>query len=296
MEKDINESQKIALFEWKEVRKTIYNNEWWFSIIDIVDLLDVSWREARKYWSDLKNKLVDEWYIEVSEKIGQLKLKAPDGKMRLTDCANTETMLRIIQSIPSPKAEPFKRWLAKVGYERIQEIENPELAMMRMTEIYEKKWYPKEWVDVRIRGISVRKDLTDEWDERWWELAYGILTNEVYKAYSGMTNEEWKKFKWMEKWNLRDGMTPTELILTMLAEQATKDITKSRRAEWLPELKKASKDGGWVAFKARKELKAQTWADPISKQNYLKEIKEEKKEIWKNTQPNLPLKNGRKLK
>lgn len=293
MAKDIK-SQKIALFEWKEVRKTIYKNEWFFSVVDVVWILSES-SDARKYWNKLAERLRNEW-SELVTICHQLKLESLDGKKYATDCANTEGILRIIQSIPSPKAEPFKRWLAQVGYERIQEIENPELAMMRMTEIYEKKWYPKEWVDVRIRGISVRKDLTDEWDERWWELAYGILTNEVYKAYSGMTNEQWKKFKWMEKWNLRDWMTPTELILTMLAEQATKDITKSRRAEWLPELKKASKDGGWVAFKARKELKAQTWTDPISKKNYLKEIKEEKNEIWKKTPPNLPLKNGRKLK
>ncbi|MCK9272053.1 Bro-N domain-containing protein [Candidatus Gracilibacteria bacterium] len=293
MAKDIK-SQKIALFEGKEVRKTIYKNEWFFSVVDVVGILSES-SDARKYWNKLAERLRNEG-SELVTICHQLKLESLDGKKYATDCANTEGILRIIQSIPSPKAEPFKRWLAQVGYERIQEIENPELAMMRMTEIYEKKGYPKEWVDVRIRGISVRKDLTDEWDERGGELAYGILTNEVYKAYSGMTNEQWKKFKGMEKGNLRDGMTPTELILTMLAEQATKDITKSRRAEGLPELKKASKDGGGVAFKARKELKAQTGTDPISKKNYLKEIKEEKNEIGKKTPPNLPLKNGRKLK
>jgi hypothetical protein len=265
------DNNKIALFEWKEVRKLIHNNEWRFSIIDIIDLLNVSWREARKYWSDLKNKLTDEWFFEVSEKIGQLKLLATDWKMRLTDCANTETCLRIIQSIPSPKAEPFKRWLAQVWYERIQEIEDPELSMKRMMETYEKKWYPKEWIDIRLRGIPVRKWLTNEWDERWWDKAYWILTNEVYKAYSGMTNEEWKDFKWLEKWNLRDAMTPTELILTMLAEQATTDITKARNADWLPELKKASKDWGGVAMKARLELKEQSGKDPISWENYLGE-------------------------
>lgn len=271
------ENNKIALFEWKEVRKTFVNNEWWFSIIDIIDLLNISWREARKYWSDLKNKLIEEGFFEVSEKIGQLKLLASDWKMRLTDCANTQTCLRIIQSIPSPKAEPFKRWLSRVWYERIQEIEDPELSMKRMIETYEKKWYPKEWIDIRLRGIPVRKWLTNEWDERWWEKAYGILTNEVYKAYSGMTNEEWKNFKWLQKWNLRDAMTPTELILTMLAEQATTDITKARNAEWLPELEKASKDWGWVAMKARMELKEQSWNDPISWDNYLGSVKAVKK-------------------
>lgn len=271
------ENNKIALFEWKEVRKTIHNNEWWFSVIDIIDLLNVSWREARKYWSDLKNKFTEEWFFEVSEKIGQLKLLASDWKMRLTDCADTETCLRIIQSIPSPKAEPFKKWLSKVWYERIQEIEDPELSMKRMMETYEKKWYPKEWIDIRLRGIPVRKWLTNEWDERWWDKSYGILTNEVYKAYSGMTNEEWKDFKWLEKWNLRDAMTPTELILTMLAEQATTDITKARDIDWIQELKKASKDWWWVAMKARLELKEQSWKDPITWENYLGEIKKVKK-------------------
>jgi len=146
-----------------------------------------------------------------------------------------------------------------------------------MIETYEKKWYPKEWIDVRTRWIQVRKWLTDEWDERWWEKWYWILTNEVYKAYSWMTNLEWKKFKNMEKWNLRDRMTPTELILTMLAEQATTDITKARDSKWIPELKKASKDWGWVALKARQELIEQTWEDPINWKNYLKEVVENKK-------------------
>ena len=217
------------------------------------------------------------WYIEVSENIGQLKLLASDNKRRLTDCANTETCLRIIQSIPSLKAEPFKQWLAKVWYERIKEIEDSELSMNRMIETYRQKWYPQEWIDIRVRWIPVRKWLTNELDQRWWEKWYWILTNEIYKAYSWMTNSQWKDFKKIDKWNLRDGMTPTELILTMLAEQATTDITSSRDSEWLWELKKASKDWGWVAFKAREELIEQTWKDPITDKNYLKNIKESKK-------------------
>jgi DNA-damage-inducible protein D len=275
--KEILQMNKIALFEWKEVRKVMYGGEWWFSIIDIIGILTDSDR-PRKYWSDLKVKLTEEGIgIELSEKIGQLKLPSSDGKKYATDCATTETLLRIIQSIPSPKAEPFKLWLAQVGYERIQEIEDPELAMKRMYETYEKKGYPKEWIDLRIRWVPVRKWLTNEWDERWGEKAYGILTNEVYKAYSGMTNKEWQEYKRMGKWNLRDGMTPTELILTMLAEQATGDITKARDAEGLLELKKASKDGGGVAFKARQELIEQTGNDPITKENFLKGVKEKKK-------------------
>lgn len=280
MSQDMKPSQKIAFFEWKEIRKTIHNDEWRFSIVDIIDILNVSWREARKYRSDLKNKLIEEWYTEVSEEIGQLKLSAFDGKMRLTDCGNTETCLRIVQSIPSRRAEPLKRWLAKIGYERMQEIENPELAMQRMIDTYEKKWYPQEWIDIRARGIPVRKWLTKEWDDRWWDKSYWILTNEIYKAYSGMTNEEWKDLKWIDRWNLRDGMTPTELILTMLAEQATTDITKLRDAKELEELTKVNKDWGGVAMKARQELIEQSrWVDPISDKNYLEDLKKDKLDL-----------------
>ena len=176
-------TNQIAIFRGKQIRKTIHNNEWWFSVIDVIENLTGSDR-ARKYWSDLKNKLINEGYIEVSEKIGQLKMQAEDGKMRETDCANTETMLRIIQSIPSPKVEPLKRWLARVGYERVQEIENPELAMDRMKALYEKKGYPKEWIDKRSRGIAVRHSLTDEWKNRGVKnnLEYAILTNEIMES------------------------------------------------------------------------------------------------------------------
>ena len=159
------ETSRLAVFEGKQIRKAFHKGEWWFSIIDVVETL-VGGERPRKYWNDLKKKLITEGYIEVSEKIGQLKMAAPDGKQRLTDCANTETLFRIIQSIPSPKVEPLKRWLAKVGKERLDEIENPELAMGRMQDLYEKKGYPKEWIDKRLRGIAVRQDLTDEWKER----------------------------------------------------------------------------------------------------------------------------------
>ena len=270
-------NNKIALFEWKEIRKTIYNDEWWFSVVDVVSILSESLaKDHSTYWRTLKRRLKKEG-SEVVTNCHKLKLESSDGKKYATDCANTEWILRIIQSIPSPKAEPFKQWLAKVWYERIKEIEDPEISMNRMMETYEKKWYPKEWIDVRTRWIQVRKWLTDEWDERWWDKWYWILTNEVYKAYSWMTNAEWKKFKNMEKWNLRDWMTPTELILTMLAEQATTDITKVRDSKWIPELKKAGKDWGWVALKARQELIEQTWDDPINWKNYLKDVVENKK-------------------
>ncbi len=268
------ENNKIALFEWKEVRKTFVNNEWFFVILDVIEVLTESINPTQ-YIKDMRRR--DD---ELSKGWGQIATPLPIQTtwwIQKLNCANTEGILRIIQSIPSPKAEPFKKWLAQVWYERIQEIEDPELSMKRMMETYEKKWYPKEWIDIRLRGIPVRKWLTNEWDERWWDKAYWILTNEVYKAYSGMTNEEWKNFKWLEKWNIRDAMTPTELILTMLAEQATTDITKARNADWLPELKKASKDWGWVAMKARLELKEQSGKDPISWENYLGWVKDVKK-------------------
>src|SRR4030066_1281908 len=178
-----SEDNKLAVFQGKHIRKAFHEDEWWFSIIDVTEVL-VGGDRPRKYWNDLKNKLISEGYIEVSEKIGQLKMPAPDGKMRLTDCANTETMFRIIQSIPSPKVEPLKRWLARGGKERLDEIDNPELAMERMKELYAKKGYPKEWIDKRRRGIAVRQDLTDEWKIRGAKenLEYAILTNEIMEG------------------------------------------------------------------------------------------------------------------
>jgi len=216
----------IALFGDKQVRRIWYNNKWYFSVIDVVSVLD------------------------------------------------TEGILRLIQSIPSPKAEPFKRWLAKVGYERIQEIQDPELAMQRMITTYKKKGYPEEWIDIRVRGIQVRHELTDTWKEHgalWKD--YAILTDEIYKAFADMINKEYKEYKWIDKWNLRDGMEPMELILTMLAEQSTKEITQARNSQWLEELKQDSKDWWSVAKKARQELIEKTWKDPISSKNYIEEIK-----------------------
>lgn len=262
----------IALFEQKEIRKTTHHDEWWFSIIDVISVLDVTGREPRKYWSDLKQKLISEGYTEVSDTIGQLKMMAEDGKMRLTDCANTETLLRIIQSIPSPKAEPFKRWLAQVGYERIQEIEDPELAMKRMTETYEAKWYSKEWIDKRMRGIAVRKDLTDEWDTRWVEeRQYGILTAQISRATFGMTPSEYREYKWLTKKsdNLRDHMTDLETIFTMLGEASTTEIMKKKDSTWWNEIQQASKEWWAVAWNARKALEAQTGQKVISKENHL---------------------------
>ena len=190
------QSQTIALFEWKQIRKIWKEGKWYFSVIDVIAILTES-SNPRDYWFKMKIRVKDESQTELSTICRQFKLVSQDGKMRETDCSDTQWVLRIIQSIPSPKAEPFKQWLAQLWQERIDEIQDPELAMKRMHEIYEKKWYPKDWIDIRTRGIPVRKWLTDEWDMRGWEKAYGILTNEIYKSYSGMDNSGWKKLKWV---------------------------------------------------------------------------------------------------
>lgn len=194
-----------------------------------------------------------------------------DGKLRKTDCANTETSLRIIQSIPSPKAEPFKRWLAKVWYERIQEIENPELAQQRMKEIYEKKWYPQDWIDKRLRWIAVRQTLTTEWKERWikeWK-DYSILTVEISKATFGMTPNEYKEYKWLNRENLRDHMTDLELIFTMLGEVSTTEIVQNKNSQGFQECEIASKKWWKIAWDARKNLENESGKNVISDDNYL---------------------------
>ena len=263
------EDNKLAVFQGKHIRKLFHEGEWWFSIIDIIEVL-VGGGRPRKYWNDLKNKLISEGYIEVSEKIGQLKMHAPDGKMRLTDCANTETMFRIIQSIPSPRVEPLKRWLARVGKERIDEIENPELSMDRMKELYEKKGYPKEWIDKRTRGIAVRQDLTDEWKNRGVRSnqEFAILTNEIMQGAFDLKVDEYKQIKGLERENLRDHMTDIELILTMLAEATTTKITKDRDSKGFTPLKKDAQDGGAVAGRTRKDIERQSGAPVVSSKNY----------------------------
>jgi prophage antirepressor-like protein len=234
-----SETSKLAVFEGKHIRKTIHEGEWWFAVIDVVELLTES-SIPKRYWSDLKKKIVSEGFTETHEKIVRLKMLAPDGKQRLTDCANTETMFRIIQSIPSPKAEPFKRWLARVGHERIREIENPELAQERMKQLYEQKGYPKEWIDKRLRGIAIRQDLTDEWQNRGAKnsLEYAILTNEIMQGAFDLKVDEYKAVKGLERENLRDHMTDIELILTMLAEATTTKLHRDRDSQGFEPLKK----------------------------------------------------------
>ena len=261
---------KISLFRGTQIRKTIYKNEWWFSIVDVVGALTASDR-PRKYWSDLKKKLKGEGYIEVSEKIGQLKLLAPDGKLRETDCASTETLFRIIQSIPSPKAEPFKRWLARVGYERIKEIEDPELATKRTRMLYKLKGYPNDWIEKRMRGIAIREELTDEWQKRGarQERDYEILTAEISKATFGVTPSEYKKLKRLKRENLRDHMDDLELIFTMLGERATTEIHRTEDSQGISKLKGDSKAGGKIAGGARKQLEKRLGRSIVSKKNYL---------------------------
>jgi len=266
------ETTKIALFKGRKIRKVFYNDEWWFSVIDVVAVLTDS-VDAGAYWRKLKQRLLEE-SDEVVTFCHGLKLPAPDGKMRETDCADTEGIFRIIQSIPSPKAEPFKRWLARVGKERIDEIENPELAQGRMKEIYEKKGYPADWIGKRLRGIAIRQNLTDEWKKRGIETEnnYAILTAEISKATFGMTPGEYWKFKNIpkrSKANLRDNMTDLELIFTMLGERVTTEISEKEKPAGMPANKKVAKRGGGVAGKARQETEKELGRSVISEDNYL---------------------------
>ena len=265
----MDSNKALVVFQGKQVRRKWFNDEWWFSVVDIVGALTQTDR-ARKYWSDLKTKLQDEGF-EVSEKIGQLKLMAEDGKLRLTDCANTKNMFRIIQSIPSPKAEPFKMWLAQVGYDRVKEIENPELAQKRMKEIYKQKGYSDDWIEKRVRGIAIRDELTDEWDKRGvkTDKEFSILTAEISKATFDMTPNEYKKFKGLKTENLRDHMNDLELIFTMLGEASTVKIARKKDAQGFVENKNAAKKGGKVAGVARKELEKESGEKISSSENYL---------------------------
>ena len=268
---EIETVHKLAVFKGKQIRRVIHDDEWWFSVIDVIEALTGTSR-GRKYWSDLKKKLVTEGYNEVSEKIGQLKMMSPDGKLRLTDCANTETMFRVIQSIPPPKAEPFKRWLARVGYERIKEIEDPELATKRSRALYKAKGYSEVWIEKRMRSIAIREELTDEWQKRGIEEQkdYAILTAEISKATFDMTPTEYKKYKKLKRENLRDHMNDLELIFSMLGEASTTEIARNKNAQGLWENKESAKQGGSVAGKARKDLEKKSGKKVSSKKNYLK--------------------------
>jgi hypothetical protein len=265
---------RIVIFQEQAVRRTWHANEWWFSVIDVVGILSET-AIPKRYWSDLKRKLAQEAGSgQPYEKIVRLKLTAPDGKLRDTDVANTETLFRVIQSIPSPKAEPFKRWLAQVGYERVKEIENPELAGARARELYQAKGYPKDWIEKRLRAIAIRGALTDEWKARGVAEGreYSILTAEIARATFGVTPGAHKKLKGLAQAktaNLRDHMTDLELIFTMLGEAGTTEIAKRKNAQGFVGNRNAAKEGGTVAGNARKELEAKTGVPVVSRQNYL---------------------------
>ena len=276
--------KKLIVFENRKIRRVWHNREWYYSIIDIVAVLteQKDFQKARKYWNKLSQRLREEG-SEVVTMCHRLKLLAEDEKFRETDCADKETIFRIIQSIPSRKAEPFKMWLARVGSERINEIENPELAQERMKEIYEKKGYSKSWIDKRLRGIAVRQDLTDEWKRRGVEKQSGfaILTAEISKASFGMTPGEYKNFKGLKNENLRDHMNDLELIFSMLGEASTAEIERTQNPEKFEEHVEVSRKGGKIAKNAREELEEETGEDVVREENYLfeeeKKIREKKK-------------------
>jgi hypothetical protein len=270
----------IKLFESKQVR-SVWDKEkelWYFSIIDVVEILTDS-PNPRDYWYRIKQREKISG-LELSTICRQFKLEAQDGKLRETDCAHTEGLLRIIQSIPSPKAEPFKRWLAQVGYERLQEIENPELAARRMRELYRDKGYSDEWIEKRVRGIAIRDELTNEWKKRGVkeQVEYSILTGEISRATFGMTPSEYKKFKGLgkQKDNLRDHMTDLELIFTMLGEASTTEIARNRDAQKFDENLSAAVEGGTVAGSARKDLEKKS-GKLVSTRDNFKELTEAKK-------------------
>jgi DNA-damage-inducible protein D len=259
---------KIAIFKKKQIRKTISQNEWWFSVVDVIEALTNS-INANDYWYRMKERVKDEDGVELSTNCRQLKLESSDGKKYETDCANTEGIFRIIQSIPSPKAEPFKRWLAKVGYERVQEIENPELATKRTRLLYKLKGYPDDWIEKRMRGITIREELTDEWKKRGAEEQrdYEILTAEISKATFGVTPNEYKKLKGLRRQNLRDHMDDFELIFTMLGERSTTEIHRNENSQGIPKLKEDAKIGGEIAGVAKEKLEKKLGRSIVSKKN-----------------------------
>ncbi|MDP3988152.1 MAG: Bro-N domain-containing protein [Candidatus Levybacteria bacterium] len=275
----IDKKNKLVIFQDKKIRRIWHGGEWFFSVIDIVEALTES-SYPRQYWEKVKQREFTE--VQLSPIWLQLKLASADGKKYATDCVNTKNAFRLIQSIPSKKAEPFKMWLAQVGKERLDEIENPELAQERMKELYEQKGYPKDWVDKRLRGIAIRQNLTDEWQERgiMSQKDYAILTAEISKATFGMTPSEYRRFKSIpnkSKANLRDNMTDLELIFTMLGERVTTEISKKEKPETFEKNKKVASRGGSVAGKARVETERELGRSVISEENYLLPKKSVKK-------------------
>lgn len=263
---------KLIVFKNKEIRRLLHNNEWHFAVVDVVAALTDS-DKPRDYWYRMKKRELVASGFELSTLCRQLKLAAADGKKYMTEVADTEGIFRIIQSIPSPKAEPFKRWLARVGYERVQEIENPELATKRTKALYRAKGYSEAWIEKRMRGISVRAELTDEWKNRGvnGEPEYAILTAEISKATFGLTPSEYRKLKGLERENLRDHMNDLELIFSMLGEAATTEIARKQDAQGFGENKTAAHKGGRIAGDAREKLELETGQKVVNRDNFLTE-------------------------
>lgn len=265
------ETIKISLFKGKKIRKILFRGEWWFSVVDIIQVLTDS-VNARDYWYRMKVRVETDDGLELSTICRQLKLPSSDGKKYDTDCSNTEGIFRLIQSIPSPKAEPFKRWLAKVGFERVQEIDNPELATKRTRILYKLKGYSDSWIEKRMRGIAIREELTDEWQDRGAreQRDYEILTAEISKATFGVTPKEYKKLKGLARENLRDHMDDFELIFTMLGERSTTEIHRIEDSKGVDKLQKDAHRGGKIAGNARKELEFELGRPVVTKKNFLK--------------------------
>jgi prophage antirepressor-like protein len=263
---------KIVVFGAKRIRRTWHDEQWFFSVVDIIAALTDS-DNPRNYWNMMKARERKQSEVQLSTFCVQLKLISSDGKTYSTDCVSTEAAFRIIQSIPSPKAEPFKQWLASVGYQRVQEIENPELAQQRMRQLYKEKGYPDDWIEKRVRGIAVRDELTDEWRNRGIaeQQDFAILTAEISKATFGLTPSDYKKLKGLQRENLRDHMTDLELIFTMLGEAATTEIARNKDAQGFIPNKVAAREGGSIAGGARRQLEAKSGRRVVTRQNYLTE-------------------------
>jgi len=267
MSNELKENKDLVLFENNKIRRQFYQGEWYYSIIDIIEILTESNR-PRKYWEDIKKKLEKEGSLETSEKIGQLKMIAKDGKNRLTDCATRETIFRLIQSIPSPNAEPFKLWFARLAEERIQEIIDPSLAIERARQTYLKKGYDEEWTNTRIKSIGARNELTNEWKNRGAKLQdYAILTDEISKGTFGITTQAHKDLKGLDKQNLRDNMSALELALMTLAEVTTTEIHKTNDSQGFSELKQDVHDGGEIASNTRKDIEKKLGKPVITEKN-----------------------------
>ncbi|OGY45972.1 MAG: hypothetical protein A2663_04615 [Candidatus Buchananbacteria bacterium RIFCSPHIGHO2_01_FULL_46_12] len=279
MAKKQSKNKALAIFEGKKIRRYWDDGKelWYFAVVDVIAALTDS-ENPPVYWRVLKKRLIDEGSGETVTKCNGLKMTATDGKMRLTDVADAETMFRLIQSIPSPKAEPFKLWLARVGYERIEETEDPEKAIQRALLTYLKKGYSKNWVDLRLKSIEIRKDLTNEWNERGVRTSdkFATLTDDISFAWAGLKTKDYKKYKDLKKDNLRDNMTNLELVLNMLAETATTEISKKREPKTFPENRQVAREGGGIAGHARKQIEAKTGKPVISRLNFQKKQEQER--------------------